>query len=485
MRTPADIPPAEIWSMPFTYSSGARPLEGYTIKHGIDRGGFGEVYYAVSDAGKEVALKLVQRHLEIEQRGVGQCLNLKHAHLVTIYDIRRSESDECWIVMEYMRGQQLAQVLEQHPGGLPADRTRRWFASLCNAVSYLHGKGIVHRDLKPANIFIEDDELKIGDYGLTKFVSTSRRSGQTESVGTVHYMAPEVACGSYGKEIDVYAAGVILYEMVTGKVPFDGQSVGEILMKHLTAEPDLFALPAAYRPVVARALLKDPLRRYPSPEAMREELFASLEGRDVSPQAIAATLAWRGDTARAGVGAQAASLGPVAQVGGQPAWDGLAKVLRGARWVVLVIAILVAVIAYSTGAVMSMTAERDAAIGWWTALVFLGFSLLGIGTFVVEEPLRSRFVQRVLNRPFSCLPWVGVTTLAIWLAGFPFAGTMFFGSNSHLDPVRTWFGLGLCAAAMAAMLSVSIYLLVRLFEATQPGGGNSASGVAYERQERR
>ena len=105
----------------------------------------------------------------------------------------------------------------------------------------------MHRDLKPGNIFNDDGQVKIGDYGLSKFISASRRSGQTESVGTVHYMAPEIANGRYGKEIDLYALGVILYELLSGQVPFEGESVGEVLMKHLTAEPDVSRVPGPYR----------------------------------------------------------------------------------------------------------------------------------------------------------------------------------------------------------------------------------------------
>ena len=117
-------------------------------------------------------------------------------------------------------------------------------------MAYLHDHGIVHRDLKPGNIFCDEGVVKIGDYGLSKFISCSRRSGQTESVGTVHYMAPEIANGRYGKEIDIYALGIILYEMLTGRVPFEGESVGEVLMKHLTAEPDLSVLAEPYRDIV-------------------------------------------------------------------------------------------------------------------------------------------------------------------------------------------------------------------------------------------
>ena len=89
-------------AMKFTYATSARPLEGFTIKRGIGVGGFGEVYYAVSDAGKEVALKRIQRHLDIELRGVGQCLNLKHPNLVSLFDIKYDDQGEAWVVMEYV-----------------------------------------------------------------------------------------------------------------------------------------------------------------------------------------------------------------------------------------------------------------------------------------------------------------------------------------------------------------------------------------------
>ena len=135
-------------------------------------------------------------------------------------------------------------------------------------MAYLHERGIVHRDLKPGNIFCDEGVVKVGDYGLSKFISCSRRSGHTESIGTVHYMAPEVANGRYGKEIDVYALGVILYELLTGRVPFEGESIGEVLMKHLTAKPDVSMLPEPYRGVVARAMEKDPALRFRSAAEM-------------------------------------------------------------------------------------------------------------------------------------------------------------------------------------------------------------------------
>ncbi len=263
----------------FAYPSGSSPLEGYTIKRGVGHGGFGEVYFATSDAGKEVALKLIRRNFDVELRGIKHCLNLKHPNLLAIYDIREDVKDDKWVVMEYVTGERLDDAIAAHPNGLPIERVLAWIHGVGAGVAYLHDHGIVHRDLKPGNIFSDEGLVKIGDYGLSKFISCSRRSGQTESVGTVHYMAPEVANGRYGKEIDIYALGVILYEMLTGRVPFDGESVGEVLMKHLTAQPDVSMLAEPYRKVVARALEKDPAKRFRSVQ----EMLAALP-RPADPQ---------------------------------------------------------------------------------------------------------------------------------------------------------------------------------------------------------
>ena len=265
----------------FTYKSGSTPLDGYTIKRGVGQGGFGEVYYATSDAGKEVALKLIRRNLDVELRGVKHCLNLKHNNLIGLYDIRTDDRGDRWVVMEYVAGESLEEAIERNPNGMPPDQALWWMHGVAAGVAHLHDHGIVHRDLKPGNIFCEDSVVKIGDYGLSKFISCSRRSGQTESIGTVHYMAPEIAGGRYGREIDIYALGIILYEMLTGRVPFEGESIGEVLMKHLTAEPDLAGLEAPYRDIVARALAKDPEVRLGSVG----ELVAMLPGADVAPAA--------------------------------------------------------------------------------------------------------------------------------------------------------------------------------------------------------
>lgn len=258
--------------MKFAYQTGARPLEGYTIKRGIGVGGFGEVYFALSDAGKELAIKRIQRNMDVEVRGVTQCINLKHPNLVALYDIKYDDEGQAWVVMEYVCGECLKDVLDRNPNGMPVSEAYDWFRGIAFGVAYLHDHGIVHRDLKPGNIFLDQEIVKIGDYGLSKYISCSRRSGQTESVGTFHYMAPEIGKGIYGKEIDVYALGIILFEMLTGRVPFEGESSQEIMMKHLTADPNLDGVPQVFRSVIQRSLFKDPEQRFASVEEMLGEV---------------------------------------------------------------------------------------------------------------------------------------------------------------------------------------------------------------------
>jgi hypothetical protein len=265
-------------SMNFRYEPESKPLDGYTIKRAIQRGGFGEVYYALSDGGKEVALKLLHSNADVELRGIAQCLNLKHSNLLSIFDVKESAAGEQFVIMEFVAGRTLGEVIAEKPSGIEYEYVEELLTQIAAGTDYLHERGIVHRDLKPANIYLENGVIKIGDVGLAKFISESRRSAQTQSVGTVYYMAPEIAHGRYGKEVDVYAIGVMLYEMLTGKVPFDGESTGEILMKQLSAEPDLSSLPPAIRPVVERALAKEPEKRTSSAARLAQEFSAALHG---------------------------------------------------------------------------------------------------------------------------------------------------------------------------------------------------------------
>jgi serine/threonine protein kinase len=247
--------------MKFTYRWNQRPLEGYTIKRGLGAGGFGEVYFALSDGGKEVALKLIRGHTDVELRGIANCINLKHPYLVHLYDLRTDAQSDRWLVMEYIQGEPLSAILQRHPRGLPEAQAREWFLQTAQAVAYLHDHAVIHRDIKPANLFVENGVAKLGDYGLSKSVSSSQLH-QSGYVGTILYMAPEIARGQYSKRTDIYACGVMLYEMLTGEVPFHGANAAEVGLKHQVDTADLSKVPASYKDVLEKALQKNPERRY-------------------------------------------------------------------------------------------------------------------------------------------------------------------------------------------------------------------------------
>ncbi|MHC4476575.1 MAG: protein kinase domain-containing protein [Planctomycetota bacterium] len=259
----------------FRYKYGDKPLEGYTVQRAAGRGGFGEVYYALSDSGREVALKAVQNYEQIEVRGISQCMNLKNPHLVTIFDVKYNKQNRPFVIMEYVSGPSLRDLLAESPGGLGPQKAAFFLRETAKGLSFLHECGIVHRDLKPGNIFYENGYVKIGDYGLTKAISASQHSGQTITVGTVHYMAPEIGAGCYDRSIDIYALGILLYEMLSGQVPFFGSSPAEILMKHMTAQPELDNIEEPFARVIRKALAKDPGERYQTVQEMVEDVFGS------------------------------------------------------------------------------------------------------------------------------------------------------------------------------------------------------------------
>ncbi len=290
----------------YQYEYGDRPLEGYTIQRAAGRGGFGEVYYAVSDSGRQVALKVIQSHEQIELRGISQCMNLKSPHLVTVFDVKYNDHGRPFVIMEYVSGPALSDLLKESPGGLGTQKAAFFLREIAKGLSYLHECGIVHRDLKPSNIFYENGYVKIGDYGLTKAISASHHVSHTITVGTVHYMAPEIGAGRYDRSVDIYALGVLLYEMLTGQVPFLGSSPAEILMKHMTAAPPLEHIEEPFRRVIRKALAKDPDERYQTVQQMVEDVFGAEHVRNsvsqFSPEelsVVAEHIAHKMGTARA------------------------------------------------------------------------------------------------------------------------------------------------------------------------------------------
>jgi hypothetical protein len=259
----------------YQYTYGDRPLEGYTIQRAAGRGGFGEVYYAVSDSGRQVALKAIQSYEQIELRGISQCMNLKSPHLVTVFDVKYNDKGRPFVIMEYVSGPSLSDLLKESPGGLGAQKAAFFLREIGKGLSYLHECGIVHRDLKPSNIFYENGYVKIGDYGLTKAISSGGDAGHTATVGTIHYMAPEIGTGQYDRTTDIYALGVVLYEILTGRLPFPGSDRSEVFRKHMSADPPLESIDEPFARVIRKALAKDPAERYRTVQEMVEDVFGA------------------------------------------------------------------------------------------------------------------------------------------------------------------------------------------------------------------
>ncbi len=283
----------------YHYQQGDRPLDGYTIQYALGRGGFGEVYFAVSDSGREVALKAVQNFEEVELRGIGHCMNLKSPHLVMIFDVKHAPDGTPWVIMEYVNGPSLRDVLDEAPDGLEVEQATFFLKELAKGLSYLHEAGVVHRDLKPHNVFFEDGIVKIGDYSLSKVITASHRSGNTMTVGSVHYMAPEISLGRYDKTVDIYALGVILYEMLTGSPPYVGESLGEVLMKHLSSNPDVDGLPEPVASAVVKAMQRDPADRFQTAQEMVEAIAGKVTAAPLADSFNPATLSLVGERARA------------------------------------------------------------------------------------------------------------------------------------------------------------------------------------------
>jgi TM2 domain-containing membrane protein YozV len=299
----------------YQYKYGDKPLEGYTIQRAAGRGGFGEVYYAISDSGRQVALKAVQSYEQIELRGISQCMNLKSPHLVTVFDVKHNDQGRPFVIMEFVSGPSLGDLLRESPGGLGSQKAAFFLREIGKGLSYLHECGIVHRDLKPSNIFYENGYVKIGDYGLTKAISASRHVSHTITVGTVHYMAPEIGAGRYDRSVDIYALGILLYEMLTGQVPFLGSSPAEILMKHMTAAPDLTNIEEPFARVIRRALAKDPAERYQTVQGMVEDVFGAEHVRNSVSQFAPEELSVVAEHAARQVGAEPARPAEPAQAG--------------------------------------------------------------------------------------------------------------------------------------------------------------------------
>ena len=257
----------------------------YEILRTIGKGGMAEVYLAHDILlDREVAIKMLRDQfvadkalLEQFRREAKSAARLKHPYIINIHDVV-SEGEKEYIVMEYVEGVTLKDYLENNKLSLNA--VLEIGVRLADAVQHAHSKHIIHCDLKPQNILIDKNlNPKIADFGIAKMVSNQTMVYTSTVMGSVHYISPEQATGrQVTASSDVYSLGVVLFEMLTGKVPFDGETAVAVAMMHAEKQvpplSDYLAdVPEGLQTILNKALAKNPADRYINAGALRRELL--------------------------------------------------------------------------------------------------------------------------------------------------------------------------------------------------------------------
>ena len=259
----------------------------YKIQRLVARGGMGELYLAHDpDLDREVAIKVMSEDIMLDEqararfyREARAAARLQHRNIVTVFDFAH-DGEIPYFVMEFLRGQNLSERLRQGPP-LTLPMKLDLAIQLCEGLHFAHGEGVIHRDVKPANIWLLDDGgVKLLDFGIAKS-STATLTLGSSVVGSAGYMSPEQIEGQpVDSRSDLFSMGAVLFELVTGRPPFDGDSVTAVMMKIVQDEPapDVRAIapdtPATLAMAVRRALEKAPDDRYADAAQMAADLRA-------------------------------------------------------------------------------------------------------------------------------------------------------------------------------------------------------------------
>jgi serine/threonine-protein kinase len=285
----------------------------YQVVSLLGEGGMGKVFLAKQlDLDRQVVVKVMHDHIAADpkfcdrfRRETKLMALFHHPYAVTLFDASLDDPQGPCIVMEYIKGVPLEELLQTNKGRITPARAGRMLGQLCEVLQAAHIQGIIHRDLKPANLMVVDvetpyEKIKVMDFGLAKMVDPpdfNRISvtGMDFAVGTPAYICPEQVRGEMmDHRGDLYSVGVILYELLAGRTPFEGQASMDVLLAQATEEPPTFAeagvdwIPASVEKVVRRCLAKDPAERPASARDLAELYQTALEEAE-SPAAGAKT----------------------------------------------------------------------------------------------------------------------------------------------------------------------------------------------------
>jgi eukaryotic-like serine/threonine-protein kinase len=269
------------------YTPGER-LDHYQIEELLGSGAYADSYKATDTRdGRTVVLKVPDPKLFADpnnfrryRREAEVARRLEHPSVQGAVDSGETRSAQ-YLVLDYIDGVSLRQRMRSLGGLVPVDKVVDWGRQLAEGLAYLHTKGVVHRDLKPENILVTaDDRLVIGDFGTAQLEGSRRLTFKhlAESLGTPDYMSPEQVQGERGDaRSDVYSWGIMMYELLTGRVPFDGDNWMAVMAGHLRGDPKPIHklrhdVPPALEAVVMHAMRRYPDHRYPSAEALLADL---------------------------------------------------------------------------------------------------------------------------------------------------------------------------------------------------------------------
>ena len=263
----------------------------YEIIEKVGNGGMATVYKATDLVLKRyVAVKILRDEFTTDEEFIKRfeteaqsAARLTHPNIVSIYDVG-VDNGVYYIVMELIQGKTLKEIIVEERGPLPWKWSVNVAIQIASALEMAHKNNIIHRDIKPHNIIITEDGIaKVTDFGIAKAVSNSTITAFGTTIGSVHYFSPEHARGGYtDAKSDLYSLGVVMYEMVTGKVPFDADTPVSVALKHMQEEPvppiEMNPhLPEAVNKIILKALKKDPMYRYQTATELLEDLRMALK----------------------------------------------------------------------------------------------------------------------------------------------------------------------------------------------------------------